>query len=137
MELKYSVTISNHTWLAARAGGANYWSDGNFYSSETPSLKPIPYSHYDGQRKGIFAHTSPVYVACGGEWWMFDEDVARHILAVADGLISNMQNISSQYASGPVTHHHGEKDHMEYLIRPFIETRNAIYKRMSTLGIKP
>jgi len=137
LELKKTIQVSEHTWLAARAGGNNYWSEGNFYSSQTPSLKPIPYSHYDGQRKGIFAHTSAVYVACGEEWSMFDENVARHILSVADGLISNLKNISSQYSGWDITHHHGEQDHIEYLIRPFVETREAIHKRMETLGIKP
>ena len=35
-----------------------------------------------------------------------------------------------------MTHHHGEADHLGYLQRPFIEAREAIYKRMEELGIE-
>ena len=91
LELRERIKVSGHTWIAARCGGPDYFTGGNINSSYPPSWSlrecagPIADTHYDTWRRGIFAHTSPVYVACGGEWWMFDEGTARHMLAVIEG----------------------------------------------------
>ena len=53
LSLKAQVKVEGHSWLAARCSGPNYNS--------------VP--HHDGWGRGIFAHTSPIYIACGGEWW--------------------------------------------------------------------
>ena len=135
LELKEEVKVSGHTWLAARCGGANYWTGGNFFSGDKPALGPIRDSHYDGQRKGIFAHTSPVYVACGAEWSMFDEGTSRQMLSVLEGDLTYIRNISPQHSRGNVTHHHGEEDHLDYLSRPFLEARDAIHERMKEHGL--
>ena len=64
------ITVSGHTWIAARCGGPEYFTGGNFNSGFPPSwsLKEhgglIADTHYDAWRRGIYAHTSPVYVAC-------------------------------------------------------------------------
>ena len=81
------------------------------------------------------AHTSPVYIACGEEWWMFNQDTAQYMLTMMDGCITYIRNTSRQHRSGDITHHHGEDDHQAYLERPFIEARTAIHKRMHYLGI--
>ena len=100
----------------------------------TPA-RSIATTHYDSQRKGIFAHTSPIYVSCGGDWRMFDEDTARHMLAVLDGDLAYIRQVSVQNRPGTVTHHHGEEDHTAYLERPFHEAREAIHGRMRGLGV--
>ena len=137
LELKERLKVDSHTWLAARCGGTDYYTTGNYSSSQTPSLRPIANSHYDCLRKGIFAHTSPIYVSCGGDWWMFDEDTARHMLTILEGDLAYIRQVSVQHRPGTVTHHHGEEDHTAYLERPFHEAREAIYLRMRGLGIAP
>jgi hypothetical protein len=81
------------------------------------------------------AHTSPVYVACGGEWRMFDHDTAHYMLTLIDGSLSYIRELSPRYPVGTVTHHHGEADHQAYLERPFLQAQQAIHRRMHELGI--
>ena len=71
LSLKAKVKVEGHSWLAARVADPGYQS--------------VP--HYDGWGRGIFAHTSPVYIACGGEWWMFDQETATYMLTLVDGCI--------------------------------------------------
>ena len=130
LKLKEMVKVNGHTWLAARCGGADYWSSGNFFSGDKPALGPMPSTHYDGQRKSIFAHTSPVYVACGGDWKMFDKETALHMLSVLEADLTYIRNISPQHSHGNITHHHGETDHIAYLSRPFLEARDTIRERI-------
>src|SRR5262249_550456 len=47
-----TLKVEGDTWLAARCGGPGYTS--------------IP--HHDGWKRGIMAHTSPVYVTRGEEY---------------------------------------------------------------------
>ncbi len=123
LTLRTRVKITGHTWLAARVSG--------------PGYQPI--AHHDsakwGPGRGIMAHTSPVYVACGGEWWMFDQKVAQYMLTLMDGSLSYIRGMTKQHAPGSATHHHGERDHMEYLERPFHEGVAAVHRRMHQLGL--
>ena len=119
LELKTRVKVDGHTWLAARCAGPDYSS--------------VP--HHDGWGRGIFAHTSPIYVACGGEWWMFDKDAAQYMLTLIDGDLQYIRRTAARHEPGTATHHHGEEDHLAYLERPFIEAREAIHRRMHQLGI--
>ena len=114
LSLTAQVKVDGHSWLAARCAGPGYGS--------------IP--HHDGWGRGIFAHTSPVYIACGGEWWMFDADTAQYMLTLVDGCIHYMHHSSRQHREGSATHHHGEADHMAYLERPFLQAREAIHRRL-------
>ena len=119
LELKAKVKADGHTWVAARCGGPNYTT----------------VKHHDGWQRGIFAHTSPVYIACGGEWWMFDNDAAQYMLTLIDGCLTYIRETAPVHEQGTTTHHHGEPDHTAYLERPFLEAREAIHKRMHKLGI--
>jgi hypothetical protein len=119
LELKEKVRIDGHTWLAARCGGPEYYDR----------------VHYDLWRRGIFAHTSPIYVACGGDWWMFDRDTAQYMLTLIEGDLAYIREGSGQHKRGSVTHHHGEEDHIAYLERPFLEAREAVQQRMERLGL--
>ena len=80
--------------------------------------------------RGVFGHTSPIYVACGGDWWMFDESTARYMLTMIEGDLSYLQQKSPQDMSGNITHHHGEDDHISWLQRPFHEAREALEARL-------
>ena len=49
LEIRERIRVDGHTWLAARCGGPGYYG----------------FAHHDVWSRGVFAHTSPVYVACG------------------------------------------------------------------------
>jgi hypothetical protein len=119
LRLRAKVRVEGHTWLAARCGGPGYTS--------------VP--HRDGWGRGVFAHTSPVYVACGGQWWMFDREVANYMLTLIDGSIQYIRHTALQHPHGEALHHHGEHDHLAYLERPFQEAAAALHRRMHELGI--
>jgi hypothetical protein len=120
LNLKTSLKISDNSWLAARCGGPSYIS--------------IP--HHDGWRRGIMAHTSPIYVACGSDYWLFDLETANYMLTLVEGGLSYIRHRSAQYKKEEmVTHHHGEEDHLAFLERPFLEAKAAIHKRLHELGI--
>ena len=121
LTLKESVKIDGHSWLAAR-------------SSSGPSYHEMV-RHHDLWRRGLFAHTSPIYVACGGEWTMFDEAVARDMLTLIEGSLVYVNESAPVDAPGTATHHHGEENHLAYLHRPFLEARDAVHQRMDALGI--
>ncbi len=120
LRLKANVKVNKHSWLAARCGGPGY-------------AQAVP--HHDGWGRGIIAHTSPVYIAVGGEWWMFDSETANYMLTLIEGGLSYIQSTARHHAPGTVTHHHGEEDHLEFLSRPFQQAREAIHRRMHQLGI--
>ena len=117
LELRAKVEVQGHTWLAARCGAEDYYD---------------PVLHHDIWRRGIFAHTSPVYVACGGEWQMYDQETARYMLTLIDGGLSYISETAGRYDPGTVTHHHGEDDHLAFLQLPFFEAREAVQRRMGS-----
>jgi hypothetical protein len=119
LNLKANVKIDGHSWLAARCGGPQY------------SVVP----HHDGWQRGVFAHTSPVYIAVGGEWWMFDKTTAEYMLTLIEGGLAHIHQRAAHHPAHSVTHHHGEQDHMAYLEAPFQQAIAAIHKRMHDLGI--
>jgi hypothetical protein len=119
LHLKATLKVDGHTWLAARCAGPGYTA----------------VQHHDGWRRGLFAHTSPIYVACGGDWQLFDKDAAQYMLTLIEGTLAYMRHTAPHHPPGTVTHHHGEDDHLAYLERPFHEAREAIHRRMHQLGI--
>lgn len=120
LQLKEKIHLDHHTWLAARTSGPDYF---NFTT------------HHDGWGRGIFAHTSPIYVAVGGEWWMFDKATAEYMLTLVDGTIQYIRDHARRYEPGTVTHHHNHHDHAEFLEEPFQQAAAAIHKRMHRLGV--
>ena len=114
--VREKIRIDGHTWLAARCGGPEYYD----------SLQ-----HHDVWSRGVFAHTSPVYVACGGDWWMFDERVARYMHTMIQGDLTYVREMSGQHDHTHTTHHHGESDHIAYLERPLLEALRAVEQRLA------
>ena len=119
LELREKVRIDGHSWLAARVGGPGYGQ----------------VDHHDGWQRGIFAHTSPVYIAVGGDWWMFDRAAAEYMLTLIDGCLTYVRHTAPLRPDAETTFHHGEADHLAYLERPFHEAQEAIHRRMHQLGI--
>ena len=128
LELREKLAVDGHTWIAARCGGPGY-------ANESLTWDGQALRHHDTWRRGVFAHTSPIYVATGGEWQMFDGATAKYMLTLIDGSLAYIHETSAQHEPGTVTHHHGEDDHMAYLERPFHEAREAILERARSLGV--
>ena len=120
LRLKTTLKVAGNTWLAARTGGPGY-------------ARAVP--HHDVWSRGILAHTSPIYVACGGAWHLFDPDAAQYMLTLIDGTLTYIRELSPRYQPGTVTHHHGEDDHQAYLERPFLEAQAAIHRRLHDRGV--
>jgi hypothetical protein len=121
LRLRARVKVEGNCWLAARVGGPGF---------------------YDGRRtlcsfsRNVFAHTSPVYVACGGgDWWMHDDATVQYMLTMVDGCLRYIRESAWHDRPGAVTHHHGEADHRAYLERPFIEAQAALHRRLHERGI--
>ena len=119
LEVRATLKVEGHTWLAARCAGPNYAAN----------------PHYDAWRRGIFAHTSPIYIAVGEDWWLFDREAAQYMLTMIEGGLSYIRQTATRAEPGEVTHHHGEEDHQAFLERPYLEAQAAIHKRMHKLGI--
>jgi hypothetical protein len=121
LHLKATLRVKGHTWLAARCGGPN----------------GTVLRHHDTMfnwRRGIFAHTSPIYIAAGGDWWLFDAEASQYMLTLIEGGLDYMRHTAARYPPGAVTHHHGETDHLAYLERPFHEAQHAVYEQMRRRG---
>jgi hypothetical protein len=118
LELDVEVEIPADGWLAARCGGPHYW--------DAPS-------HYGPWERGVFAHTSPVYVATGaGPWSRFDPGHAAAMEAMIEGGLERIRRRSRRYPEDRITHHHGEEDHQAFLERPFLEALERIRERLGS-----
>jgi hypothetical protein len=120
LDLRADVRVDSDCWLAARCGGPQYF--------DAPG-------HRDGWERGMFAHTSPVYVACGtAEWTQFDADHARSMLALIEGGVQRIRQVAIGYPEDRITHHHGEPDHRAFLERPFDEALRRVRERLERHG---
>ena len=108
-EISEELRVDGNAWIACRAIGADY--------------------HLDGWGRRVFAHTSPVYVACGGDW---THDRPRGPpLHPHPG--RGRPRLRPAHRGPPAdqltTHHHGEADHLAWLERPFTEALRALDER--------
>jgi len=108
-ELSEELRVDGDAWIACRAIGADY--------------------HLDGWGRRVFAHTSPVYVACGGEWAMTDPEGLRYIRTLVEGARDYVRHTAVRRSDQVTTHHHGEPDHLAWLERPFSEALRALDER--------
>jgi hypothetical protein len=116
IQLRAEIPVERDCWLAARCGGPHYW--------DAPS-------HLGPWDRGIFAHTSPVYVACGHrEWSQFDAEHARAMQALIEGGLQRIRRHAVMYPGDRISHHHGEKDHTAFLERPFLEALARVTQRL-------
>lgn len=120
LTLRTRLAIHGTTWLAARTGGPNF---------------DQPVAHHDVWQRGLFAHTSPIYLACGGAWQLFDREMAQYMLTLVDGMLTYIRDHSPRYRPGTVTHHHGQADHQAYLERPFREAQASLHRLLHQHGI--
>jgi hypothetical protein len=119
LELTTEILVEGNCWLAARCGGPDYF--------DAPP-------HRDVWDRGVFAHTSPVYVSTEGEFRLFDAQQASYMLTLIEGTLAYIRHRAVHYRDGHVTHHHGEVDHVGYLERPFHEARERLERRFEQAG---
>ena len=119
LRLRAKLKVDSNTWLAARCGGPGYTA----------------VSHHDGWGRGIHAHTSPIYVAVGGKYELFDLESATYMLTLVEGGLTYINNTARHFEPGTVTHHHGENDHQAFLSRPFKEAKAALQARFEKMGV--
>ena len=116
LKIRAEVAVDGDSWIAARCGGPTYW-DGP--------------SHRGPWERRIFAHTSPVYVACSEDPWSRSDPVNdRRMLTIIEAGLEHIRR-GRRYPEDRITHHHGEPDHDAFLERPFIEARELVRSRMT------
>jgi len=108
-EISDEVRVDGHSWIACRAFGVQH--------------------HLDDWGRRVFAHTSPVYVACGGEWGMTDPEGIRYIRTLVEGAREYVRHTAVRRSDQLTTHHHGEANHLAWLERPFNEALRALDQR--------
>jgi hypothetical protein len=120
LHLKERLKIRGDSWLAARCAGPGY------------SARP----HFDDRRRGVMAHTSPVYLLGEGGPGPHAAETYRYMLTLISGSLDYIRKRSPQYPDAATTHFHGRADHVAELERPFLEAVKAIHARMHALGIE-
>jgi hypothetical protein len=118
LRLRTTLRVSGSTWLCARCAGPGYTA----------------VKHHDSWRRGIMAHTSPVYIACGA-YDVFSPDTMHYMLTLMDGSLQYVRKRAPQWKPGTVTHHHSHEDHQEFLEGPLHEAMAAVHKKMHEYGI--
>jgi hypothetical protein len=108
-EISEELRVDGNAWIACRAFGADY--------------------HLDEWGRRVFAHTSPVYVACGGAWTMTDPEGLAYIRTLVEGARDYVRHTAVRRPDQLTTHHHGEADHLAWLERPFTEALRALEDR--------
>jgi hypothetical protein len=108
-EISDELRIDGNSWIACRAFGVDY--------------------HLDEWGRRVFAHTSPVYVACGGDWTMTDPEGIRYIRTLVEGAREYVRHTAVRRSDRLTTHHHGEDGHLAWLERPFTEALRALDER--------
>jgi hypothetical protein len=107
--IREELRIDGHSWIACRAFGVG--------------------DHLDEWGRRVFAHTSPAYLACGGDWTMYDPEGIRYISTLVEGAREYVRHTAVRRSDESTTHHHGEANHLAWLERPFAEALRALERR--------
>ncbi len=119
LRLRASLRVDGHCWLAARCAG--------------PGYQALP--HHDEWKRGVMAHTSPIYVAVGGEYAPFSMEDAQYMLTLVEGGLTYIRTLAPRRDPELTTYQHSHTDHQAFLEEPFHQAREAIHRRMHQLGI--
>ena len=115
LALSATVRIDGDSWIAARCGGPMY------FDAER---------HRDVWGRGIFAHTSPIYVACTEDpWSRADPANDERMRVLIEAGLSRIRR-GRRYPEERITHHHTEADHGAFLERPFLEALDRVRARI-------
>jgi hypothetical protein len=120
LTLRERMRVKGHSWLAARCGAPDYFA---------------PLQHHDCWRRGIMAHTSPVYTACGGEWQMSDAAASQYMITLVQGGLEYLRQCAPLDPPERTTHHHSAADHQAFLEEPFLQALDVLHRRLHQKGI--
>ena len=93
LSLSEQVRVDGHSWIACRAYGID--------------------NHLDEWGRRVFAHTSPVYLACSGEWGMADPGGLHYMRTLVEGTRDYVRHTAARRDDRLTTHHHGEPNHLD------------------------
>ena len=82
--------------------------------------------HHDGWRRGIFAHTSPIYIACGGDWQLFDPATCQYMLTLVEGAETWVNNLATR----------PDPENLARVRKTLTDAREHLHKRLHDHGIK-
>ena len=119
LSLNLRLKVKGNTWLAARCAGPDYTAQ----------------RHYDQRRRGIMAHTSPIYIACDDDYHLADAETIQYMLTLISGNLSYIRNHALHDHPDQVTHAHNLSDHIAYLEEPFRQALEMLHRRLHELGI--
>lgn len=109
LEINERIRVDGDTWLAARCAGPGYTA----------------MRHHDDRRRGVFGHSSPVYVRTGPSYGLRHRASVDYMLRLVEGSLEHIRHRSRQYPAATTTHHHGG-DHSTFLEGPFLEARDML-----------
>ena len=119
LRLKIPLKIDRDTWICARCGGPGY----------------NRVSHHDVWKRNMMAHTSPVYVACGGDYNVCSPETMQYMMTLVNGSLEYVRKQTHPWQPGRVTHHHDFSDHQAFLEEPFQQALSALHLKMHQNGI--
>jgi hypothetical protein len=115
LELRERIAVDTSTWIAARAGGPDYYGSRRTLCSFA---------------RGVFAHTSPVYIACGpGPWTRDDPGTLEYMVTRVEGVLGYIRETAATTRLGGGGHPHGRADHAAWLEEPLLEALTALERR--------
>ncbi len=109
------IIVQNDTWLTARCSGKGYDAQ----------------KHHDERSRGIMAHTSPIYIACGEQYTVYDHETIQYMLTLIEGCIAYIRQREGRREPRTVTHHHN-LNHQVYLEFPFHQAREILEQRIQS-----
>jgi hypothetical protein len=115
LEIRDRIDVPADTWMAIRAGGPGYF-DARRTLCE--------------QQRGVFAHSSPIYLRSGAEAdATTDDETLNYLLTRVEAARAYVTGTAAAARLGGGGHPHGEPDHIAHLVRPFDEAREALIRR--------
>jgi hypothetical protein len=88
--------------------------------------------HHDTWDRFIFAHTSPVYITVGEQYYKYNEDTMLHLMRIVEGARRHVLERARTKWDGGVTHRHRQHDHDAFLVQPFDEAIRELNRKMRT-----
>jgi hypothetical protein len=109
LEIRERVRVPSDSWIALRAGGPGYFNARRTLCSF---------------ERGVFAHTSPIYLRSGpAADRTTDDETLEYLLTRVDAARAYVETMAPTRRLGGGGHPHGEVDHLAHLVRPFDEAR--------------
>lgn len=109
LSISEELRIDRQGWICVRVGGG-------------PERLA---RHRDHGRMVIVAHSSPIYIVCGGLQYTGDRDALEYTMGMVERGRSYVKDFAPTDIGPDVLHHHG-RNHAEFLLKPFDEARAAL-----------